>query len=123
MSDSARTGLTADIVAASTALAVGASTTAVVIDVGDAETFGLDWVITSGAAIAVQVQIRASNSSTGPWDYPASIRSTTFTTTTTISDGTNATDIALCPARYIQVILVNNGTASATITRMTLYKY
>lgn len=120
--DSGRVNVTADVVATTTALGAGASRITT-HDKGSAETFGLDWYMTTSGSVNVEVQLRTSNAYAGPYDYPVSVRSTAFTTRTTITDGLNATDLLLCPARYLQVKLINYDASSVTLRRVTLYKY
>jgi len=120
--DSARVDTTLDLIATSTTLAAGASTI-VTRDVSMSEVQGLDWYMTSAAAISCAVQIRASNAFAGPYDYPASINDTSTTTTFTITDGTNATDLRLIPAKWQEFTFVNNGAASLVLRRVTLFTY
>lgn len=106
-------------------IAAGASAISTV-DISLAEIEGLDWYLTSAAAINIGVQVRNSNAYAGPYSYWTSINGTSSTTTFSITGTSpvyNGTDLRLFPSHWLEIKFVNNGAATITVRRATLYKY
>lgn len=121
--DANRTNTTLDLISSgTTTLAAGASLLRTrQLDLSEVQ--GLDWYMTSPSAISVTFEIRSSNSSSGPFDYGTSINNTNTTNSFSTADGTNATDLRLVPAKWHEFKLINNGAATVTLRRVTLFTY
>lgn len=120
--DGSRSNVTRDVVTTTTTISVGA-TIVRTVEIGSSEIQGICWYITSAASVNVELQFRHSNSYSGPYDYAGSINSSPTTTRTTVTDGTNCTDLWLCPSKYVQVSFVNNGGASAVVRSCSMFTY
>lgn len=123
--DISRANPTADVVASTTVLATSGTnqTRTTTIDISASERWGIDWQMSSAATINVQVQYRSSNAYAGPYAYATSVSGVTLTTTTAISTSPGSVQIFPGATRWLEVKLVNNGAASVTVTRCTLFKY
>lgn len=130
--DASRTDTTLDLISSSTTLTAGASTTLSAADVGQSEIQGMDWDASSAATFTLSMTLKYSNSPTGPFSTWTSETGTDHTSSFTtpsaaLSSGTyylrGGTDLRLFPARYVQITITNDGAATVTLSRVTMFTY